>query len=87
MMRPGILRIHVVFALILSNVLFFLDRHFILISIKNKSERKPFKALSLKALSVEGDIKGTLTRDFRPLVFHQTTPPRPLIHGLKPFSL
>jgi hypothetical protein len=33
-------------------------------------------------------FKGTLTRDFRPLVFfHQTTPPRPLIHGLKPFSI
>jgi hypothetical protein len=31
-------------------------------------------------------VKGTLTRDFRPLlIFHQTTPPRPLIHGLKPF--
>jgi hypothetical protein len=28
-------------------------------------------------------IKGTLTRDFRPLVFfHRTTPPWPLIHGL-----
>jgi hypothetical protein len=31
-------------------------------------------------------FKGTLTRDFRPLgFFHQTTPPRPLIHRLKPF--
>jgi hypothetical protein len=28
-------------------------------------------------------LEGTLTRDFRPQVFfHQTTPPRPLRHGL-----
>jgi hypothetical protein len=32
-----------------------------------------------------GVFKGTLTRDFLPLFFHQTTPPRPLIHGLNPF--
>jgi hypothetical protein len=33
-------------------------------------------------------LKGLLTRDFRSLVFsHQTTPPRPLRHGLKPFSI
>jgi hypothetical protein len=33
-------------------------------------------------------IKGTLTLNFGPLVFfHQTTPPRPLRHGLKPFSI
>jgi hypothetical protein len=35
--------------------------------------------------SVGWFFKGTLTRDFRPLFFHQTTPPRPLIHGLTPF--
>jgi hypothetical protein len=33
-------------------------------------------------------LKGTLTRDFRPLVFfRKTTPPRPPRHGLKPFSI
>jgi hypothetical protein len=34
-------------------------------------------------------LKGTLTRDLRPLVFfsHQTTPSRPLRHGLKPFAI
>jgi hypothetical protein len=33
------------------------------------------------------DLKGTLTRDFRPQVFHQTTSLRPLIYGLMPFSI
>jgi hypothetical protein len=33
-------------------------------------------------------FKGTLTRDFRPLVFfHQTTSPGPLIQGSKPFLI
>jgi hypothetical protein len=32
-------------------------------------------------------LKGTLTRDFPPLVFfHKSTPPRSLIHGLKHFE-
>jgi hypothetical protein len=30
-------------------------------------------------------VKGTVARDFRPSVFHQSTPPRALIHGQKPF--
>jgi hypothetical protein len=30
-------------------------------------------------------VKGTLTRDFRPLFFSSKNSPRPLIHGLKPF--
>jgi hypothetical protein len=43
-----------------------------------------FLALSL----IQYIIKGTLTRDFRPPVFfYQTTPPRPLTHGVKPFSI
>jgi hypothetical protein len=33
-------------------------------------------------------LKGTVSRDFRPLVFfHQTIPSGPLIHGLKPFRI
>jgi hypothetical protein len=33
-------------------------------------------------------LKGTVSRDFRPSVFfHQTIPPRALIHGLKPFCI
>jgi hypothetical protein len=32
--------------------------------------------------------KGTVTRDFCPSVFfHQSTPPRALIHGLRPFNI
>jgi hypothetical protein len=32
------------------------------------------------------DVKGTVSREFRPSVFfHKTIPPRALIHGLKPF--
>jgi hypothetical protein len=33
-------------------------------------------------------IKGTVSRDFRPLVFfHQSTPPRALTHRLQPFRI
>jgi hypothetical protein len=33
-------------------------------------------------------VKGTVSRDFRPSAFfHQSTPPRALIHGLKPFRI
>jgi hypothetical protein len=33
------------------------------------------------------EIKGTVSRDFRPQVlFHQTIPPCVLIHGLMPFE-
>jgi hypothetical protein len=33
-------------------------------------------------------FKGTVSQDFRPSVFfHQTIPPRALIHGLKPFRI
>jgi hypothetical protein len=33
-------------------------------------------------------FKGTVSRDFRLLFFfHQTIPPRALIHGLKPFRI
>jgi hypothetical protein len=32
-------------------------------------------------------VKGTVARDFRPLIFHQSTPPRALTHGLKPFRI
>jgi hypothetical protein len=32
-------------------------------------------------------VKGTLTRDFRPLFFHQTTSPGPLIQRLNPFRI
>jgi hypothetical protein len=33
-------------------------------------------------------FKGTVARDFRPsFFFHQSTPPRALIHGLKPLCI
>jgi hypothetical protein len=32
-------------------------------------------------------FKGAVSRDFLPSVFHQSTPPRVLIHGLKPFLI
>jgi hypothetical protein len=32
-------------------------------------------------------VKGTVARDFRPLVFCQTVPLGPLIHGLKRFRI
>jgi hypothetical protein len=33
-------------------------------------------------------LKGTVSQDFRPLIFfHQTIPAGPLIHGLKPFRI
>jgi hypothetical protein len=32
-------------------------------------------------------LKGTLTRDFRPVFFHQTTSSGSLIHRLKPFRI
>jgi hypothetical protein len=39
-----------------------------------------------KRKSKNSIFKGTLIRDFLPLIFfYQTTPPRPLILGLKPF--
>jgi hypothetical protein len=35
--------------------------------------------------SIKWRFNGTVSRDFQPLVFHQTIPPGPLIHMLKPF--
>jgi hypothetical protein len=32
-------------------------------------------------------FKGTVSRDFRPSLSHQSTPSRALIHGLNPFRI
>jgi hypothetical protein len=45
-------------------------------------------ALIISESAIKMAVQGTLSRDFRPLVFfHQSTPPRAVTHGLKPFRI
>jgi hypothetical protein len=58
------------------------------IGVGNETSEADSACHSRKRLLASIPFKGTVSRDFRPLVFfHQKIPPRPLIHALKYFRI